>query len=179
MPKQLLLLYHSISLRLQENHDGDSKRLPERRRDSKWPKLTACQYLRACINESMRIGPPGTSDLPREVLPGGITVDGNFFPAGTDIGCPLYSMYHKESHFPDPNVFRPERWIVDENTGVTAEKVVRSKEAFNPFQLGPGFCPGRALAINEQLIVIARALFLMDVKLAPGDDLGALKPEFG
>ena len=143
------------------------------------PKLTACQYLRACIDESMRIGPPGTSDLPREVLPGGFTVDGNFFPAGTDIGCPLYPMYHKESHFPDPNVFRPERWIVDENTGVTAENVARAKEAFNPFQLGPGVCPGRALAINEQLIVIARTLFLMDVKLAPGDDLGAMKPEFG
>jgi cytochrome P450 len=143
------------------------------------PKLTACQYLRASIDEAMRIGPPGTSDAPREVLPGGITVDGNFFPAGTDIGCPLYAMYHKESHYPDPNVFRPERWIVDENTGVTAEDVASAKAAFNPFQLGPGVCPGRALAINEQLIVVARTLFLMDVKLAPGDDLGAMKSEFG
>ena len=49
--------------------------------------------------------------LPREVLPGGIDVDGHHFPPGVDLGVPIYCIQHNEAYFPRPFEFVPERWI--------------------------------------------------------------------
>lgn len=46
-------------------------------------RLSACHFLLACIEESLRLTPPVGSTLMREVLPGGLTVDGELFPPGT------------------------------------------------------------------------------------------------
>ncbi|KAL9618147.1 MAG: hypothetical protein Q9160_007097 [Pyrenula sp. 1 TL-2023] len=50
------------------------------------PKLLSCHYLRACIDEGLRITPVGPSELSREVRPGGLTVNGQYVPAGVIIG---------------------------------------------------------------------------------------------
>ena len=49
-------------------------------------KLSSCKYTRACIDEAMRLAPAGLSEFPRQVLPGGIKIDGTFFPPGTTVG---------------------------------------------------------------------------------------------
>ena len=61
--------------------------------------------------------------IPREVVGEGITIDGTFYPAGTVVGVTVYALHHNEDYFPDPYVFKPERWIVNEKTGVTQESV--------------------------------------------------------
>lgn len=66
------------------------------------PQLGTCQFLTACINVSLRLTPPVDSILPREVLSGGITIDGERFLPGTDLGVPHYTLYHSEDHFPAP-----------------------------------------------------------------------------
>lgn len=40
------------------------------------PKLSSLSYLAACIDETLRMYQPKASSLPREVLSGGITIDG-------------------------------------------------------------------------------------------------------
>ena len=60
------------------------------------PKLASCQYLRACIDESLRISPSVPADLPRQVLPGGLEIDGQYFPEGTEIGSSLWALMHAE-----------------------------------------------------------------------------------
>jgi cytochrome P450 len=45
--------------------------------------LNLCTYLRAVIDEAMRLSPPVGGILPREVLPGGLDVDGIHIPEGT------------------------------------------------------------------------------------------------
>ncbi|KAF1976971.1 cytochrome P450 [Bimuria novae-zelandiae CBS 107.79] len=59
-------------------------------------KLSQCKYLRACIDETLRLAHPAPGDLPREVLPGGAVIDGAHCPAGTNVGCSAWSMGRNE-----------------------------------------------------------------------------------
>lgn len=123
-------------------------------------KLWACSYLRACLDEAMRMSPPVPGDLTREVLPGGTDVDGMFVPGGTHLGTSRYPLHLNESVFPDPFIYRPERWIVDEKGGVSAADVARAESAFSPFSSGAQACIGKKLAYLELTITLARLLYL-------------------
>jgi cytochrome P450 len=52
------------------------------------PTPSSLPYLRACIDETMRMTPPAPGWLPRKSL--GATIDGEFFPAGTNVGRRLH-----------------------------------------------------------------------------------------
>jgi len=142
-------------------------------------KISSCQYLRACLDEAMRMTPAGPSEFIREVLPGGLEVDGKFIPEGFMVGIAQWAVLHSEENYGDPSIYRPERWIVDEATGVTAEDVAFAQTVFNPFSMGSGNCVGQKLAILELLITIGRTLYRMDVKRVPGTTLGQGRPEMG
>ncbi|KAL9026064.1 MAG: hypothetical protein Q9196_005218 [Gyalolechia fulgens] len=140
-------------------------------------KLNSCRYLRAFINESMRLTPPVPADMNREVLPGGLTVDGHFLQEGTNVGVAPFSLHRNENFFHEPFTFMPERWIPDEDTGVTAANVAVCESAFRPFSVGSRGCPGKRLAYLEMSIAMAKVLFLYDVQAVEGDNLGAGKSE--
>ena len=140
-------------------------------------KLSACRYLRACLDEAMRMSPPVPGDLQRQVLPGGLKVDDIFVPEGFQISTCTYALHHNESVFQDPFVYRPERWIVDEKSGVSAADVARAETAFSPFSAGPRACMGKNLAYLELTITLARLLYLLDVKGPDGDTLGQGAPD--
>lgn len=140
-------------------------------------KLSGCHYLRACLNESMRMSPPAPNDMTREVMPGGLEVDGMHVPGGTQIGTGTYSLHHNESVFPDPFVYRPERWIVDEEKGVSADDVARAESAFAPFSTGPRACIGKNLAYMELTITLARLLYRLDIKLPEKNVVGEGGPD--
>lgn len=54
-------------------------------------ELTECHFLRACIDEAMRLAPPVPGLLPREVVgKEGITIDGVFLPCGVRPSSPRY-----------------------------------------------------------------------------------------
>ena len=134
--------------------------------------LSSCQYLRACIDEDMRMSPSGPSELSGRVLPRGIKIDGDFLPAGVDVGMSGFCNGRNEEIFGDPNVFRPEKWIVSEATGVTVEDLARFRSMHHPFLTGPGSCAGKTIAMLEMTITIARTLHRLDVRLAPGYTVG-------
>ncbi|TVY86296.1 Cytochrome P450 monooxygenase [Lachnellula willkommii] len=142
-------------------------------------KLASCQYLRACIDESLRVAPPVLPELSREVLPGGLSIDGAFVPEGVQVGTSGWSLMHHDEVFGDPWVYRPERWIVDEESGVTAGDVSRAQMAFHPFSIGVGNCVGRNLAMQELLVTVGRLLYRMDIRVPVGDSLGAGSEELG
>lgn len=142
-------------------------------------KLASCVYLYACIDESLRMTPAGPSELAREVLQGGTTIDGEHYPAGVVVGCANWAMGRNEKTFTDPNVFRPERYIPSEATGVTLEDVARLRSSYYPFLIGPTNCVGKNVALAELALIIARTLFRVDVRAAPGEDLGAGHPSMG
>lgn len=77
-------------------------------------KISTCTYLRACLTEAMRMAPAIASSPFREVEDGGVIVEGHAIPAGVDIGTGIYAIQHNPKYYPEPFVFRPERWIVGE-----------------------------------------------------------------
>ncbi|KAK4164127.1 cytochrome P450 [Cladorrhinum sp. PSN259] len=144
------------------------------------PKLLGCQYLRACVDEGMRMTPTGPCELPRQVLAGGILIQGEYYPPGTILGTsPWVDSRNRDVFGADAEVFRPERWIVDEDNGVTKESAKRARDGFYPFLSGPGNCVGKNVAIAEMLITLARTLHRMDVRRAPGSKVGGGGPEQG
>ena len=142
------------------------------------PKLSSCKYLRACIDETLRISPVVSSGLYRTVLPGGLTINGEFYPAGVTVSTSGWSS-GRSDEYGDPNVYRPERWIVDEETGVTAEDVTRNSTYMRPFSMGWSSCVGQNVAILELSLTIARTLCRLDVRAAPGSTLGEGNPSLG
>ncbi|XDG01693.1 hypothetical protein ABKA04_001308 [Annulohypoxylon sp. FPYF3050] len=132
--------------------------------------LAGCQYLRACIDEAMRLSPPAPGVLWREHLPADgnqpFIVDGHVIPRGTIVGVNVYSIHHNEEYFPDPFSYHPERWL-DESLAPEQKKLMR--QAFIPFALGQRGCPGKAMAYLEISLAVAKALWHFDFCQAAGD----------
>ncbi|KAH8887993.1 cytochrome P450 [Thozetella sp. PMI_491] len=145
------------------------------------PELSSCKYLRAVIDETLRVAPPTTATLWREedvystsVTPSNepFVVDGNVIPRGTAVGVSLYSVLHNEAYFPDPFAFRPERWLAvedqhDDSALRKGQATMRS--AFAPFILGDRACAGKAMAYLETSLTVAKTLWYFDFEAAPGE----------
>lgn len=108
-------------------------------------------YLEAVVNEALRVHSTSGIGLPRVVPEGGLSVCGRFFPAGTVLSVPTYTVHRDaETWGADVDAFRPERWEERDKNAV--------QKAFNPFSFGPRSCVGRNLASMELLIIIASIL---------------------
>ncbi|CZR61032.1 related to cytochrome P450 67 [Phialocephala subalpina] len=118
-------------------------------------KLKGCKYLRACLDESLRMTPPVPGMLPRTVLPGGIEIDNYQIPAGVEVGVAAYAIHHNERYYEDSFTYRPERWLEDEKG---------MGEAFAPFSHGPRACIGKNMAYMEMMNTMARVLWLFDMR---------------
>jgi cytochrome P450 len=128
-------------------------------------KLNSCQYLRACIDEALRLSPPVPGGLPREVLAGGMSIDGEFIPARVDVTVPIYALHHNPSYFRNPEKFMPERWI---KSFSSPEELQVAQETFSVFSLGPRGCIGKSMAYMELLITVARVVWLFEFRLMDG-----------
>lgn len=129
------------------------------------PQLESCRYLKACLDETLRLSPPVGGVLPREVLRGGMTIDGNFFPAGTDVGVSLYTLQRQEKYSHNALFFQPQRWMVEDTDTDHHETAMLAQSAFSPFSLGPRGCPGKGMAYGEMTLTLARIVFLFDMRL--------------
>ncbi|KAK4495343.1 hypothetical protein PRZ48_013674 [Zasmidium cellare] len=129
--------------------------------------LSSLPYLRAVLDESMRLSPSVGGLLPREVLPGGISIDGHTIPAGTVVGVPHYAIHHNETYYPSPFTFTPERWL-------SSPELAQS--AFCPFSVGPRGCIGKGMAYAEMGVALARVVFMYDMRLKAGSSLGEGDP---
>ncbi|KAI1176127.1 cytochrome P450 [Nemania sp. FL0916] len=149
------------------------------------PALAGCKYLRACIDESLRMSPPISANLWRKQVDDDddddapLFIDGQYIPRGTLFGVNVYALSHNADIFPDPFVFNPQRWLDadDESEGeaegnqgseTEGKKNKPMLEAFAAFGIGPRNCVGKPLAYLETSIVIAKTLWYFDFERAPG-----------
>ncbi|KAK7968020.1 cytochrome P450 [Apiospora aurea] len=149
------------------------------------PQLHGCRYLRACIDEALRMTPPVAGTLWREPYANEFreepfVVDGHVIPPGTQVGVSIYAIHHEPEYFPKPFLFRPEHWLESD-----PETLKRMNLAFCPFSTGPRGCAGKStdiccligsrltkyssVAYMESSLVIAKTLWYFDFKIADGD----------
>lgn len=117
-------------------------------------------WLAAVCSESMRLYPPvwflgRIAKLPTEI-------SGEHVPTGTRIICSPLVLHHMAELWPDPEAFRPERFL----RGANAAIVPRS---FIPFGTGMRACIGRGLALMEMSVVLSMLLTRFDVQLVSDD----------
>lgn len=119
-------------------------------------KLGSCVYLRACIEETLRLSPPTGSALWREVSQGGAHIGGHWIPSGFDVGVGIYAIHHNPAFHSSPFEFQPERLMGDG----------KSREAFMPFSFGMRGCIGKGLAMAEIMLTMSAILLSYDFRRA-------------
>lgn len=132
------------------------------------PQMASCSYLRAVIDETLRMSPPSPSfhwrvQDPKDHKP--LVIDGHLIPHGTLVGVSPYALQHNEAYFPDSFRFKPERWL--ETSGNDEARKI-AYDAFAAFSTGPRNCAGKAMAYLESSLVISKTLWYFDFERAPG-----------
>jgi hypothetical protein len=72
--------------------------------------------------------------------------------------------HHSPRYFPDPHVFKPERWLKS-----PLGKAPQVQAAFNPFSVGSRQCIGKGLAMMEMMGILATVLLKFDFKITDGE----------
>ncbi|KZS98305.1 cytochrome P450 monooxygenase pc-bph [Sistotremastrum niveocremeum HHB9708] len=116
-----------------------------------YEQIKSLPYLDAVINEGLRVHSTSAMGLPRLVPEGGITVLDRFFPEGTVLSVPSYTIHReKRTWGEDCDEFRPERWFERDQTDI--------QRCFNPFSYGPRACVGKNLATMELFMIMATVM---------------------
>lgn len=125
-------------------------------------------YLSACIREAMRLQPVA-SMLTRRLESDVSIVQENGtkirIPEGDVVALPIHTLHYNEEIYPQPEAFKPERWI-DASTG--GLKPVKQGYYF-AFGAGPKMCIGYQLAEKE--VKMAAIGFLQKFSMKSYGDL--------
>jgi cytochrome P450 len=96
--------------------------------------LSSCKVFLACVDETQRLIPTAPNGPPRAVDAGGIAINGHHLAQGTIISSPIYHLQREQEHFESPNSFKPDRWLVHEETAAEdEERIKHQKRAHMPF----------------------------------------------
>ena len=111
-------------------------------------------YLKACLDESMRLYAPIGFGLPGRTLGEGATIVGHHIPCGVTISAPVYRIRRNKTLFKDASEYVPERWL-PENPGTTELENENLKDYCLPFSLGGRACIGTNLAYMQMSLAIS------------------------
>jgi cytochrome P450 len=137
--------------------------------------LESLPYLAAVIHEALRLYPPAYIMARLAIEP--FELGGYSFPAGTTVIMSQWVTHRDARYFPDPLVFRPERWLDGLIMRLPAH-------AYFPFGGGPRRCIGQGFAMLEAALVTAELAQRFSLELEPGqtivpEPLVTLRPRGG
>ncbi|KAG9240386.1 cytochrome P450 [Calycina marina] len=118
-------------------------------------------YLKACINEAMRIHPSVGATLSRVVPEAGATVSGFYIPGGNRVGINAAVVQFDEKVFgEDSEAFNPDRWFSSDKG-----KVTKMEETMLQFGMGPRQCIGQHIALVEIYKFVPHVMKLFHIRL--------------
>ncbi|ELU17287.1 hypothetical protein CAPTEDRAFT_220158 [Capitella teleta] len=140
-------------------------------------KLQNLELIKRCILESIRLRSPGaiSRGVEKEIKIKDFTI-----PEGDMLMLSPYWMHRNPKFFPDPEAFKPDRWLqADVKRNIFLK-------GFMPFGGGRFQCPGRWFALMEIQLFVAIVLKSVDIDLlekVPDNSLlhllGVQQPETG
>ncbi|WP_445633643.1 Cytochrome P450 [Nostoc sp. DSM 114161] len=119
-----------------------------------WNQISRLPYLTAVCQETLRIYPIVMLTIPR-IVKKPIEIMGYEFQPGTLLTGSIYLMHHREDLYPEPNQFKPERFLQRQY----------SQYEYLPFGGGNRTCIGMAFAMFEMKLVLATVLSQMNLAL--------------
>jgi hypothetical protein len=117
-----------------------------------WTESQKLPYLDACVKEAFRLHPAAGLPLERIVPEPGVEICGTWVKGGTIVGCSAWIIHmNKEVFGEDVEVYRPERWLVDENKNKEEEERRIKEMNGTMFQFGMGSrtCIGKNISLLE------------------------------
>jgi cytochrome P450 len=108
--------------------------------------LPRLKFTEAVILESLRLYPPAYAVSREAVRP--TEIGGRKIGRRTIAFVSVYAAHRNREHFPDPDEFRPERWL----DGLAGSL---PRGAYIPFAEGPRKCIGASFAMQEAVLVLA------------------------
>ncbi|KAF9523508.1 cytochrome P450 [Crepidotus variabilis] len=141
----LMVKYPEIQRRAQAEIDrvvGD-ERLPNFNDREDMP------YIEAIYREVLRFHPPAVLSIPHTLTADDV-YNGYFLPKGSTVYTNLWAMMHDERVFPEPDVFKPERFL-DERGELLDSRVFA-------YGFGTHICPGRFIDSSNLWLLMASFL---------------------
>ena len=136
--------------------------------------LPRLRYADAVVKESLRLYPPAYV-VGRESLADCVIGDYDM-AAGTTVYFSPWVLHRDPRHFPDPEAFRPERWLDG-----SAAKL--PKYVYIPFGGGPRVCIGERFAMMEGVLVLGTILARFRLEMEGPDPVPfpsiTLRPDAG
>ncbi|KAJ7510535.1 cytochrome P450 [Mycena galericulata] len=153
-----MLLFPAVQKKAQEELDS----VVGQSRSPGFQDYDSLPYIQALIKEVTRwrcIAPTG---FPHATMADDV-YQGMFIPSGTTVYANIYAMTTDPEIFPDPDEFRPERFLDTVNPGLINYNI--------PFGFGRRLCPGKNVALQTMFITVVRILWAFRI-LPELDDKG-------
>ncbi|KAF2434256.1 pisatin demethylase [Tothia fuscella] len=133
--------------------------------------LVKLPLLNAIIQETMRKHSPIAMGLLRETPPSGSNIGDYFIPGETVVSMSTMLAHKNPTHFPDPNSFKPSRWMSDKSDPASPDSEASGgteamKKLYMPFGKGRHKCAGQAMALVTMRIIVAALVLKYGVRLA-------------
>ncbi|TFK37751.1 cytochrome P450 [Crucibulum laeve] len=129
---------------------GDSERLPDLN------DMPSMPYLQSCISEALRWRPPIPMAIPHKNINEDV-YEGYSIPAGSVVLGNVWGILHDENVYPEPETFRPERFLTKDGNVVSQDPVSTA------FGFGRRICPGKYLALNSAFLAFSSILASYDI----------------
>jgi cytochrome P450 len=158
-PHVMAQLYHELSARLR----GDPASLGQ---------LERLPFLDAVIRESLRVLTPVPYVIRKVDEP--TELEDVRLRKGDRVVCSPYVTHHLPDLYPEPERFRPERWL-----GINP-----GPYEYLPFGAGPRLCAGSTFALTEMKLVLAMLVRRFRFTMVPGSRIDhvvqvMMKPKHG
>ena len=129
--------------------DELAEAIPEPTHPLSWTELEQLEYLTAIILETLRISSGIMHRLQRICPDQPLHYKDMIIPAGTPVSMSGYHMHNNPEIFPEPHLFKPERWLPIETEGRRLQKYLVA------FTKGSRACLGTNLAWAELYMTLA------------------------
>lgn len=148
-----MIYYPEVLKKLQAELDA----VVGRERQPDFDDRESLPYLQAVVRENWRWRCAAPGGLPHRLEEDEI-LEGYFLPKGSTIVTLIHEMHMDASVFPEPEVFKPERWLRADGTVDTDSTPIQT------FGFGKRVCPGIHLAEASLFLTISNLAWAFNIE---------------